>query len=268
MTASTFRRAYGNGHSYTLDGVPKTKGVTTMMKGLPKNLEKYFVEGTAGYAVDHWDELAELPPAERLKKIAAWSKQRFTSAGVKGTRVHALAEKIITGAEVVVPDDIRGYVEACIQFLDDYHVEPLLIEPALFSRTHRYAGSADFFATALKPHATSRIRILGDYKTSASGPWGDMSFQLAGYRYADFYLGPEGEELPVPTVDECWIVWLRADGYDVYPMHVDEAVHRQLLYIDQCRIADEDCKNYKGDALPHPDGVRKVRLADIGELTP
>jgi hypothetical protein len=29
MTATTFRRKYGNGHSYTLDGVPKVKGVTT-----------------------------------------------------------------------------------------------------------------------------------------------------------------------------------------------------------------------------------------------
>ena len=55
----------------------------------------------------------------------------------------------------------------------------------------------------------------------------------------------------------------RADGYEVYPMHVDEQVYKQLLYIDQCRLADEECRQYKGDPLPHPETVRRVRLADV-----
>jgi hypothetical protein len=42
-------------------------------------------------------------------------------------------------------------------------------------------------------------------------------------------------------------------------------VHRQLLYIDQCRLADEECRNYKHDSLPHPETVRKVRLEDVKE---
>lgn len=265
MTATTFRRSYGSGHSYTLDGVPKIKGVTTMMRGLPKNLEKYFTEGTAGFAVDNWDRLAEMPPSERLKEIAGWSKRRFEGAGAKGTAVHKMAERLARGEEVIVPDHIRGHVEACVQFLDDYKFDADLVEPALFSRKHKYAGSADFFGTAQKPHEDGRVRVLGDWKTSASGPWGSMAFQLAGYAYADFYLGPDGEELPVPEVDECWIVWLRADGYDVNQMEVTPEIHRQLLYIDQCRIADEECRNYKHDALPHPETVRKVRLQDIEE---
>ena len=271
MTGKTFRRQYGSGHSYTLDGVPKIKGVTTMMRGLKGPPESYFTKTTAGYAVDNWDRLAALPPSERLEEIASATRKRFTAAGVRGTAVHKMAERLARGEEVEIPDHIRGHVEACVQFLDDYHVEVQLTEPALFSRKHQYAGSADLFCTAQKPHEEGRVRVLADWKTSASGPWGSMAFQLAGYRYADFYLGPDNEELLVPQVDECWIIWIRGDGYDVSPMEVTPAVHRQLLYIDQCRLADEECRNYKHDALPHPETVRKVRLQDIPadqEVTP
>ena len=264
MTGQTFRRNYGGGHTYTLDGVPRIKGVTTMMRGLKGPPESYFTETTAGYAVDNWDRLTELPPSERLKEIAGATKQRFTAAGVKGTAVHKLAEKLIKGEEVTIGEQVKGYVEACVQFLDDFDVQPLLTEPALFSRQHQYAGSADFFATAVKADGAT-VRVLGDYKTGASGPWGSMAFQLAGYRYADFYLGAGGQELPVPEVDECWIVWLRADGYDAVPMDVTPQIHRQLLYIDQCRLADEECKNYRHDALPRPEATRKFRLEEVGE---
>lgn len=266
VSGPTFRKRSGSGHSYTLDGVPKIKGVTTMMRGLGGPPESYFTEYTAGYAVDNWDRLAALPPSERLKEIASATKQRFTKAAARGTAIHKLAERLAHGEEVTVPDDIRSHVEACVQFLDDYDFKADLTEPALFSRRHKYAGSADFFGTVQKPHESQRTRVLGDWKTSASGPWGSMAFQLAGYRYADF-CKPQGlaedPELPVPEVDECWIIWLRGDGYDVSPMEVTPEIHRQLLYIDQCRIADEECRNFKHDALPHPDHVRKVRLIEV-----
>jgi len=270
MTAATYRRKAGNYWSYTLDGVPKIKGVTMMMKGLGGPPESYFTEYTAGHAVNNWDRLAQMPVADRLKEIAGATKARFAAAAVRGTAVHKLAERLSKGEAVDVPDHLRGHVEACIGFLDGYHVEPFLTEPALFSRKHKYAGSADFFATAVKPDGTT-VRILGDYKTNASGPWGSVAFQLAGYRYADFYLsgdgGKDSEELAIPDVDECWVVWLRADGFDVYPMHVTPEVHRQLLYIDQCRLADDQCRDYKLDALPHPETIRKVRLADVEAVT-
>ena len=268
MTSTTYRRKSGSYWTYTLDGVPRIKGVTTMMKGLGGPPESYFTEYTAGHAVDNWERLAQLPPSERLKDIAGATKARFAAAAVRGTAVHKLAEPLSHGQEVDVPDHLRGHVEACIGFLDGYQVEPMLTEPALFSRRHQYAGSADFFATAVKPDGQV-VRILGDYKTNASGPWGSVAFQLAGYRYADFYLsgdgGKESEELTVPQVDECWVVWLRGDGFDVYPMHVTPEVHRQLLYIDQCRLADEQCREYKLDALPKPETVRRVRLTEIAE---
>ncbi|MGH3402465.1 MAG: hypothetical protein ACRDRJ_08140 [Streptosporangiaceae bacterium] len=269
MTATTFRRKSGSYWTYTLDSVPRIKGVTTMMKGLGGPPESYFTEYTAGHAVDNWERLAGLAPSARLKEIAGATKARFSAAAVRGTAVHKLAEPLAHGQEVDVPDHLRGHVESCIQFLDDYDVEVIATETALFSRKHKYAGSGDLWATARKPGRKTRIPILGDWKTNASGPWGSVAFQFAGYRYADIMLsgdgGKDSVELAVPGVDECWCIWLRADGYEVYPMHVTPEVHRQLLYIDQCRMADEQCRDYKLDALPHPETMRKVRLADVEE---
>ena len=267
MTASTYRKKAGSYWSYTLDGVPRIKGVTTMMKGLGGPPESYFCSAVAGYAADNWDRLAGLPVSERITEMAGAPKARFTTAAVRGTRVHKLAEALARGGEVTVADDIRGHVEACIQFMDDYQLEVELVEVALFSRRHKHAGSADLFGTVIKPGTAERIRILVDWKTNAKGPWGSVAFQLAGYRFSDFMLTGDGsrdsEEVPVPEVDECWAIWLRADGYEVYPMEATREVHRQLLYIDQCRLADEECRNYKHDALPHPETVRKVRLQDV-----
>lgn len=269
MTETTFRRKWGSGHSYTLDGVPRIKGVTTMMKGLGGPPESYFTEYTAGYALDNWDELAQLPPAERLKKIAGATKARFNSAAVRGTEVHKLAERLSHGEEVPVPDHLRGYVNSAVQFLDDYDVKADCTEVALFSRKHKHAGSADAFGSAQKPGELLRTSILWDWKTTAKEPWGSVAFQFAGYKFSEFRLsgdgGKDSEELPVPPVDECWAVWLQPDRYEVFPMHVDKDVYNQLLWIDQCRLADEACREYKLDALPHPETVRKVRLADVEE---
>lgn len=269
MTDTTFRRKYGNGHSYTLDGVPRIKGVTTMMKGLGGPPESYFTEFTAGYAVDNWKRLSDEPVAARLKEIAGATKARFNSAAVRGTEVHKLAERLSHGEEVAVPDHLRGYVKSACQFLDDYDIQADCTEVALFSRQYKHAGSADMFASAQKPQELLRTNVLLDWKTTSKEPWGSVAFQFAGYKFSEFRLSGDGgrdsEELPVPPVDECWAVWLQPDRYEVFPMHVDEDVYNQLLYIDACRQADEACREYKLDALPHPETVRRFRLQEIEE---
>src|SRR5258706_14662281 len=131
MTATTYRRAYGSGPSYILDGEPKIKGVTTMLRGLPKNLEKYFTEYTAGFALDNWDRLAGLPPAERFKEMAGATKQRFEAAGAKGTAVHKLSERLAKGEEGIIPDPIPRHVRACPPFLRHHDTETLHTQPPL-----------------------------------------------------------------------------------------------------------------------------------------
>ena len=108
----------GQGHSYTLDGQP-IPGVTTIIGVLDKPaLVGWAANTTAAYAIEHWDELAAKPVAERLKEL---ERSRFASnrkAIVKGNRIHGLAEQLAHGQQVDVPLDIRTQVEAAARFLD------------------------------------------------------------------------------------------------------------------------------------------------------
>ena len=257
----TYRRNHGRGHSYYIDG-QKVDGVTTILsRGLPKTaLYNWAARTAAGYAVDYWDELSGAPITERLERIADAPNSTRDKAGVRGTRVHALAERLVAGEQVTVPEDIRGHVEACVSFIDAWNVEPMLTEFPVFSRKHKYAGSPDLCAW-VDGHTEP---VLIDWKTNAKGPYGESAFQLAAYAGADFYLKPmprsdllpapdfDWVETPLPEFAAHWVVWLRADGYDVYPMERGTKIIKQFLYIQQTAQAAWDSRDYKGDALPVP----------------
>jgi hypothetical protein len=241
------RRDYGRGHSYYL-GDRKLDGVTTILSnGLPKPaLVKWAANSAAEFAVNEWDRLAELPVAERLKRIADGPNAARDAAAVRGTRVHALADDLASGVEVTVPEELAGHVDACVKFLDDWDVQPEQAERPVYHEKYLYAGTFDLIARI------GADTWLLDWKTNRSGPFGDVAFQLAAYRYATHYLRDDGDVQPMPPVDRCGVVWLRADGYDLYQYHADAAVWRQFLYIQQVAKAAADSRDYKGDALTPP----------------
>jgi hypothetical protein len=244
------RRDRGRGHSYYLDGT-KLDGVTTILNnGLPKPaLVKWAAKSAAELAVNEWDALAELPLTERLNRIARGPDVARDTAAVKGTRVHALADKLSRGEEVEVPEDLAGHVDACVKFLDDHGAVTLLAERPVYHEQYLYAGTFDLIA-----ELDGKTWLL-DWKTSKSGPFGDTAFQLAAYRHATHYLGDDGDEHVMPPVDECGVVWLRSDGYDLYPYHADAGVFRQFLYIQQTARAAAECRDYRGDALAAPAAI-------------
>ena len=241
------RRNYGKGHAYYL-GDRKLDGVTTVISnGLPKPaLVKWAANSAADLACDEWDELAELPISERRKRIAGAPGAKRNAAAVKGTRIHALADKLANGEEVQVPDELAGHVDSCVRFLDEFDVVTVCTEMPVYHDRYLYAGTFDLIADV------AGERWLLDFKTSASGAYGDTAFQLAAYRYATHMLGENGVERPMLPVDNCGVAWLRADGFDLYPYHVDESVFRQFLYIQQVARAAADSRDYRGDALTPP----------------
>lgn len=245
------RRNHGRNHSYWL-GDRKLDGVTTLIgNGLPKlALMRWHSNAAADYAIDHWDELAGQPLSERRKAIAKAPDAARDSAGVRGTRVHALADKLAMGEEVKVPEELAGHVESCIRFLDDWNVVTHATERPVFHDQYLYGGTLDLLACL---HDGERADDwLLDFKTNKSGPFGDTAFQLAGYRYAKWMLAEDGTVQPMPRVSRCGVVWLRADGYDLYEYHVDAGVFRQFLYIQQVARAAAECRDYRGDALTPP----------------
>jgi hypothetical protein len=247
MTATGFtRRNYGRGHAYYLDG-RKLDGVTTILsKGLPKPaLVQWAANCAADLACDEWDQLAELPLSERRKRLAKAADAKRSAAAVRGTQVHALADKLAQGLEVTVPDELAGHVESCVRFLNEWEPVTLLTETPVYHDTYLYAGTLDLVVEM------AGKRWLLDFKTSASGAYGDTAFQLAAYKHATHCL-TDGTVQPMGHIDECGVVWLRADGYDLYPYCADQGIFRQFLYIQQVAKCAEDSRDYKGDALTPP----------------
>lgn len=247
----TRRQNHGNGHSYYLDGA-KAPGVTTIIgDGMPKPA---LINWAAGAVADFVADRIHVAPdgtvdasrlvaevrqlaVENRKSMTEWSptlagyllkglpNRNRDAAANKGTKVHKLAEQLIAGEEVLVPDELKGHVDSYVDFLEQMDPDPVAVEGVGISRRHRYMGTFDLLA---------EIDGLGlallDIKTSRSGIFPETALQIAAYRYCETYLDEDGLEQPMPDVEFTGAVWVRADGWDLHPVRADEAAHRQFLY--------------------------------------
>jgi hypothetical protein len=253
MAGDTRMVRRGAGHSYILDGEP-VDGVTSILSaGVPKPaLVGWAANTTAAYAVDRWDELADVGVAERLTRLQQARYESNKAATVRGTTVHGLAEQLIRGDEVDVDDALIGYVDACLDFLTDYDVDEIAVEAVVVNRGNaagagRYMGCADLLA---------RVRgeiWLADWKTGLRGIFPEVALQLAAYSHAQTFL-VDDFEVPLPPIDRCVAVWLRADGYDVYPVDAGDDTYRTFLYVQQLAAFTQAPRGtYVRDALAHPE---------------
>jgi hypothetical protein len=229
MTIKRINR--GRGHSYTIDG-QKAVGVTTAIsEGWPQPwMGPWSAKTVAQTAVDmDPEDMAALRRQGRDAAIAvlkgAPNRQRDTAAA-RGTEVHKIAEQVIDGTEVAVPEHLAGHVESVVRFLDEWQVTSLLQEVVVGSYRHLYAGTFDLIGEL--PDGT---RILFDYKTSSSIKE-TTAMQLAAYRWADFYIAGPDLELPIREIgiDDTMAVHIRADGYDVYPLDTSQDVFNAFLH--------------------------------------
>lgn len=220
--ARTGLKFYDASHRYKLDGewVP---GVTTVLGVLAKPpLPKWAASSVAEYvadnpqAVDHLRNMGRTPMVQALKEVP-WQKR--DDAATRGTTFHDFAERIARGEEVDVPDAQVPLVESALAFMEDYDIEPVLIEAAVGSREHRYAGKADLFAND----------AIWDWK-SGKRIYASTAFQLAAYAFAEFH-GEAGNEHPLPTVKAAYGVHIRSDGYDVYPLEFGPHVFAEFVTI-------------------------------------
>lgn len=239
----------------------RVPGVTSYTdKGVPKPaLINWAGSATAEYAVDHWDELSELTPSVRLKTLQGARYAAKDAAANKGTRVHKLAERLVHGEQVTVPDELTGHVQSYVRFLDEFDVRPILIERTVYSAEHNYCGTFDLIADLLDPddpepdpELRRRVTWLLDIKTNRTGVYGETALQLAGYRYAEVYIDDDGTEYEMPEVDLAGAVWVRADGYDLIPLEVEPQQHRQFLYVQQVAGFIDTARDLVGEPIPSP----------------
>ncbi len=213
------RQETAKGHYYKDANGHRVPGVTTMLgDGVPKPaLINWAANSTAEYAVDNWDKLSELGISERLKELQGARYAVTDKAKKRGTEVHAFAERLVKGEQVTgIPDELRGHVEAYVRFLDQFEVDPILVEATIVNYKHGYAGTLDLVAELTDSDGQRRTLLL-DVKTNEKGIFGETALQLAAYRYAEFYQDADGNELPMPEVEGCGAILVNSDGARLIP---------------------------------------------------
>lgn len=286
--ANTRIQRAGTGHSYYLDG-EKVPGVTTILReGIPKNGLVGWAAGSVadvvvnGLAVARSESTGEtrIVADELVRDLLEWNATRgshatkvptatplprgalgeilknvryrdLEAASMKGTDVHALAQRLAQGEEVEKPAGLEGHVESYVRFLDEWEPENALLERVVVNRRWRYMGRldliADFPGTWAEGTKFGGVdfsgrpigRALLDVKTARSGIFSDVALQLAGYRFAETMLDGVDEdgnaiEVPMPEVDWTGAIHVRADGYDVFRLETDETQEfRTFLYAKQ-----------------------------------
>ena len=252
------RKDTAKGHYYVDATGARVPGVTTILgDGVPKPaLINWAANTTADAAINRWDELAEMPPAARLKALQAARYDEKDAAAKRGTEVHGYAERLVAGETVDAPEALAGHVEAYAKFLDEFAVKPLHVEFSVASYRHGYAGTGDLIADITTSGQTRRLLL--DLKTNRSGIFGETALQLAAYRFADVLIEGDTEQ-PMPPVDGCAAVHVRGDGYELIPVTADEAQHRTFLYAQQVAHFTKYGRDLVGAAV-HPPTTSTYRL--------
>ena len=241
-------------HRYWLDGKP-TPGVTGIIgKGIPKPAIPYWAAKTvAEYVADEPGKVDALRDTGRDAMIAAlksvpWTKR--DEAAVRGTDVHDLAERVIHGEAVDVPDHLVGYVEGYVRFLDEYDVTPLLTERSVANRRHRYCGRFD----AIVQIPSLPGNTLLDVKTS-KGVYGETAVQAAAYARAEFYVDDDdpNTEHPMPAIDHIAVAHVTEFGTQVYPLGDIDTAFSEFLAAKAIADSTERRKRLITDPLPTPE---------------
>jgi hypothetical protein len=241
-------------HRYWLDGKP-VPGVTSLIKGgLPAPALVYWAARTvAEYVADNGEAVEQLRTMGRNSMVAALKETPWTArdtAGIRGTDVHALAERLVWGEEVETPEHIAGHVEACARFLDLWKPKGLVVEKSVGHRAHWWAGRPDLLAEL----PDGRVALF-DWKT-AKGIYPETAYQLAAYSHAEFWVeDDETTEHPLPKVDFCAAVHIREDGFDVIPVDGSDATYKHFRHIAFVAGAAKNNKELVGAPLAGPDYV-------------
>lgn len=126
---------------------------------------------------------------------AVFKAAKDQSRGIKedaasnGKQVHEWIEHYIRGEQPVLPPDgtqVRGGVDAFLQWMGEHKVQFLEVERPIYSRRHRYSGRMDGLA-----YVDGALAVV-DWKTS-NGVYVEYILQIAAYAVA--YLEETGRKV-------------------------------------------------------------------------
>jgi len=125
-----------------------------------------------------------------------------------GSTFHDVAEQITLGTPVspaAFGDDVRGYIESFLLWLETWKPEFEASEFACFNRSVGYAGTCDALV-----RLNGRL-VAFDFKTGADS-YDEHALQLSAYRHAEFIGLQDGTEEPMPETDGGCILLPQPDG--------------------------------------------------------
>lgn len=221
------RIEYPNHHRYKIDG-KWAIGVTTALKGIPKDALKYWAAKlVATHVVENiWDVKRMLDsggPGPTIHFLKELPKQKRDDAAVRGTDVHRLAEQYIKGEPIEVADHLEPYVRGYADYIADWNPTTIHEELVVASREHGYAGTLDSIQDI-----PSLGRALVDYKTS-NYVFGEHALQVAAYRHAEVYIDDDGNEHPMIQVDRTFVLHIKPHDYELIPVETGDGVLRKYL---------------------------------------
>lgn len=226
-------------HTYKLappgGGKPEqVPSVTGLLDLLAKPaLTRWAANTAADYATDHWLDLVPLSPSERRRLIAASPWQARDRAAAKGTAIHRLAEALIRGIKVEVPEELHGKVNALARWLDHTGILVEATEQRVYSDHDddlgltAYAGTFD----AVVKHPQLGLGLI-DWKTG-SGIYPDYAVQLAAYATAQWLAGDE--DRPMPRMQWLGAVHIQPDTVDLHILPADQ-LHAATARVELLRM--------------------------------
>ena len=210
-------------HVYTADYPGEflvLPSVTTILRVLDKPALVPWAQGIVAEAaiahradIEGWVQVGGVEGAIRLLKNAATAQR--DRAAATGTDVHALAENLNRGMDVIVPADIAPFVDAYRRWFDAF--QPSVVAAEELVAGDGYAGTFDLIADI------AGERWLLDIKTS-KGTYSDTALQLAAYGRAR-YIGRPGDpqRYAMPAIEQYGVIHVRPEGAELVPYDVTEA---------------------------------------------
>ena len=238
-----FRIDKGRNHHYVDQAGNKIPGVTSILgDGMPKPaLLPWGIKSVSEYAVNNWEELSKLPISDRLTTLKGSPYAERDAAANRGTEVHRFAEMLIKGEAVSPPLEIRPYVENYARFLDEWEVEPYLVEVSIVNHRVRYCGTLDMVVRIPK---LGDGLFIADIKTNRSGVYGETAFQLAAYANAERYQ-QDGLEYDFPKgIERGFVIHVTAEACKLYELPITPKVFRQFCYVAEVAKAANESKGY------------------------
>lgn len=221
-------------HVYKLNGKRLTSVTTVLGAGIPKpQLVPWAARTVAEWALENPADMERLAHEHAmdlanenvdakgrtaaLNYVSRKADEKRDKAAKRGTKIHAIAERIIHGEAVDVPEELVSVIDGYIRFLDEFEVTAILTEKTILLAELGVAGRFDLIATS--PYLNHGDPFIADTKSSG-GVYESTAAQLAAYASADGHVTDDDPTTlhPLPKVTASYVLHCTPDeGTRVIP---------------------------------------------------